>query len=149
MKRKFARKGNGMFDRVFYSADFGKLLLRLSVGGLMLFHGIHKLQHGYAFVEQMLVKSGLPGFLSHGIIVGEVLVPLMIILGFNTRIAALVEAFVMVMAVYLVHMGDLWSFNEHGAHVLELQALYLFGSLAIVFLGAGRYSLGGSNGRWN
>lgn len=138
-----------MFDRMFHSADFGKLLLRLSVGGLMLFHGVHKLQHGYGFIAQMLLKSGLPEYLSHGILVGEIIAPIMIIFGFNTRAAALVEAFVMVMAVYLVHMGDLLSLNEHGAYALELQALYLFGSLAIVFLGAGRYSLGGPNGRWN
>ncbi|MCF8382741.1 MAG: DoxX family protein [Chlorobium sp.] len=138
-----------MFDRAFNNTDFGKLLLRLSVGGLMLFHGIGKLQHGYAFVEKMLLKSGLPEYLSHGILVGEIVAPVMIVLGFNTRAAALVEAFVMVMAVYLVHMGDLYSINEHGAYALEVQTLYLFGSLAIVFLGAGRYSLGGSNGRWN
>ncbi|MBM3161917.1 MAG: DoxX family protein [Chlorobi bacterium] len=138
-----------MFDRMFNNPDAGKLLLRLSVGGLMLFHGIHKLQHGYGFEEKMLLKSDLPGYLSHGILVGEILAPLMIVLGFNTRAAALVEAFVMVMAVYLVHMGDLWSFTGQGAYALELQALYLFGSLAIFFLGAGRYSLGGSGGRWN
>lgn len=149
MKRKFSKKGTAMFDRAFNSNDIGKLMLRLSVGGLMLFHGIHKLQHGYAFVSQMLVKAGLPGYLSHGIIVGEIVAPLMIVFGFNTRAAALIEAFVMVMAIYLVHMGDIYSITEHGAYALELQALYLFGSLAIFFLGAGRYSLGGSNGRWN
>jgi len=138
-----------MFDRVFNNPDLGKLLLRLSVGGLMLFHGIFKLQHGYGFIEKMLVKVNLPDYMSHGILVGEILAPVMIVFGFNTRLAALLEAFVMVMAVYLVHMGDLASFNDHGGYALELQALYLFGSLAILFLGAGRYSLGGSNGRWN
>lgn len=138
-----------MFDRSFNSADFGKLLLRLCVGGLMLFHGIHKLQHGYGFVEKMLLNNALPGYLSHGILVGEVLAPLMVLLGFATRIAALVESFVMVMAIYLVHMDELWSFGQHGGYALELQAMYFFGSLALVFLGAGRYSLGGLNGRWN
>jgi len=97
----------------------------------------------------MLLKSGLPGYLSHGVPVGEILAPLLIILGVYTRAAAMVVAFVMVMAVYLAHMGDLFAFNEHGAYALELQALYLFGSLAIVFIGAGRFSLGGSNGRLN
>jgi putative oxidoreductase len=148
MKRNIARKGDGMFDRMF-SSDFGKLLLRLSVGGLMLFHGFHKLHYGYGSIEQMLLKSGLPGYLSHGVPVGEVLAPLLLILGVYTRAAAMAVAFVMVMAVYLAHMEDLFSFNEHGAYALELQALYLFGSLAIVFLGAGRFSLGGSNGRLN
>jgi putative oxidoreductase len=40
--------------------DFGKLLLRLAVGGLMLFHGLHKLFDGVG-VSNMLVAKGLPG----------------------------------------------------------------------------------------
>ncbi len=39
--------------------DLGKLLLRLAVGGLMLFHGLHKLFGGVGFISGMLV--GLAG----------------------------------------------------------------------------------------
>ncbi|VDR28702.1 Uncharacterised protein [Raoultella terrigena] len=38
--------------------DFGKLLLRLAVGGLMLFHGLHKLFDGVAGISGMLVAKG-------------------------------------------------------------------------------------------
>ena len=40
--------------------DAGKLLLRLAVGGLMLFHGLHKLFGGVGFISGMLVEKGLP-----------------------------------------------------------------------------------------
>ncbi len=33
-------------NRMLTHEDFGKLLLRLAVGGLMLFHGVHKLFAG-------------------------------------------------------------------------------------------------------
>ncbi|MBF0586637.1 DoxX family protein [Prosthecochloris sp. N3] len=135
-----------MGANVISSNDLGKLLLRLSVGGLMLFHGVHKLQHGVDFISNMLAEAGLPQVLSYGVFVGEVIAPLMIVLGILSRPAALVEAFVMLMAVYLVHMGELWQLTEHGGYALELQALYFFGSLAIVFLGSGRYSVSGGNG---
>ena len=126
--------------------DLGKLLLRLSVGGLMLFHGIHKLANGLGFIRKSLVDAGLPEALSYGVPLGEVVAPLMIVLGVFARPAAIVEAFLMVMAVYLVHTEDLFTLTQHGGYALELQALYFFGSIAIVFLGSGRYSVSGGKG---
>jgi len=137
-----------MLDRIVDNGDFGRLLLRLALGFLMLFHGVNKLQYGYGFVGAMLGKAGLPVALSHGILVGEFVAPLFILLGLYTRPAALVQAFVMVMALYLVHTKDLWSLNEHGGYALELQMLYLFGSLALFFLGAGRFSLSKGQDAW-
>ena len=138
-----------MIDRIIQNNDLGKLLLRFSVGGLMLFHGIHKLESGLDFIEKSLVDAGLPAFLSYGVLVGEILAPLLVVLGILSRPAALLEAFVMVMAVYLVHAGELFSLTQHGGHALELQFLYLFGSLAIVFLGSGKYSVSRGRGLWD
>lgn len=42
------------------SNDCGLLVLRLTVGGLMLFHGIHKLTAGVGFIGGMLAQMGLP-----------------------------------------------------------------------------------------
>lgn len=138
-----------MIDRIIQNNDLGKLLLRFSVGGLMLFHGIHKLESGLGFIEKSLVEAGLPAFLSYGVLVGEILAPLLVVLGILSRPAALLEAFVMVMAVYLVHADELFSLTQHGGHALELQFLYLFGSLAIVFLGSGKYSVSRGRGLWD
>ena len=51
--------------------DAGKLLLRLAVGGLMLFHGIHKLIDGVDGISGMLAAQGLPGFIAYGVLVGK------------------------------------------------------------------------------
>jgi putative oxidoreductase len=148
MAKKYPKRRLLMIDRFVNNSDLGKLLLRVSLGIMMLFHGVNKLQQGYGFVEQMLVKAGFPGYLSHGILVGELLAPLLMVLGLYTRQAALLQAFVMVMAIYLVHTKELFSVNAHGGYALELQALYLFGSLAVFFLGAGRFNVSRSKSSW-
>ncbi|MEI7934078.1 MAG: DoxX family protein [Chlorobiaceae bacterium] len=138
-----------MLERFVNNSDLGKLLLRVSVGTLLLFHGVNKIQNGYGFVESVLLKARLPGYLSHGILVGELLAPLLMVAGLYTRPAALVQTFVMVMAIFLVHSRELFSVSEHGGYALELQALYLFGSLAVFFFGAGRFSFSRGGGLWN
>ena len=64
MAKKYPKRRLLVVDRFVNNSDLGKLILRLLVGLLLLFHGIDKLQHGYGFVEQMLVKTGFPGYFS-------------------------------------------------------------------------------------
>ena len=45
--------------------------------------------------------------------------------------------------------AELFDIGPMGGWAIELQGLFLFGSLAILLLGAGRYSVGGLNGRYN
>ena len=52
-------------------------------------------------------------------------------------------------AVGLAHMGQLFSMTKQGGWSLELPGMFLFAALAVMFLGAGRYSLGGADGRAN
>ncbi|MBK9246396.1 MAG: DoxX family protein [Burkholderiales bacterium] len=127
----------------------GKLVLRLSVGVLMLMHGIHKVGAGVDGIVGMVARTGLPGALGYLVYVGEVLAPVLVIIGLWTRPAALLMFVTMIVAVWLVHMGDLLLLTKSGGWALELQGLFLFGSLAIALLGAGRFSLGGSQGRFN
>lgn len=128
---------------------FGKLVLRLSVGTLMLLHGIHKIRNGVQGIIDRVAAAGLPGELGYLVLVGEVLAPVLVIVGLWTRPAALMMAITMIVAVWLVHMNDLYLLTRTGGWALELQGLFLFGSLAIALLGAGRFSLGGANGRLN
>lgn len=123
------------------NADLGKLIIRLSLGGLMLFHGIAKLLHGVGFIEGQLASHGLPAFLAYGVYIGEVIAPLMIILGYQTRIGALLIVFNMLVAIVLVHSHQLISLGNSGGWALELQGFFLFTALAVVFLGPGRYKL--------
>jgi putative oxidoreductase len=123
------------------SADAGKLLLRLTVGILLLLHGIAKVIGGPASIVALVEKAGMPGSFGYAVYLGEVVAPLALILGVWTRIAALVVALNMGVAIALVHMGELFSLNEGGGWALELQAMFLFGALAVALIGPGRYAL--------
>lgn len=101
-------------NRTLSHDDFGKLLLRLAVGGLMLFHGLHKLFGGVGFISGMLVEKGLPGFIAYGVLVGEVVAPVLIVLGILTRPAALVLAFTMIVAWLMVGTGKTFALDAVG-----------------------------------
>ena len=127
------------------SKDTAKLILRLTIGILVLFHGIAKIQNpgSIDFIQGLLQAKHLPGFIAYGIYVGEVVAPLMLIVGFRTRFAAGIIAFTLLMAVFLAHLDQLFALAKMGGgYALELQALYFFGALAIIGLGSGKYALG-------
>lgn len=127
------------------SKDTAKLILRLTIGILVLFHGIAKIQNpgSIDFIQGLLEAKHLPGFIAYGIYVGEVVAPLMLIVGFRTRFAAGIIAFTLLMAVFLAHLDQLFALAKMGGgYALELQALYFFGALAIIGLGSGKYALG-------
>lgn len=121
--------------------DLGLLILRLSVGVLMLLHGISKLMHGADGIGQMLAASDLPSFIAYGVYVGEVIAPLFIIFGYGTRVAAAIFVFNMIVAVGMAHAADVFTLSESGGWAIELQGLYVFGALALMFTGAGKYAL--------
>lgn len=121
--------------------DLAKLILRLTVGGLMLFHGIAKIGKGVSGIANMLENEGLPGFIAYGVYVGEVVAPLMLIVGFRARIAALIVAFNMLVAVLLAHPDDILALDSRGAWAIELAAFFFFASLAIYWLGPGKYQI--------
>lgn len=129
--------------------DLGKLILRLALGVFILFHGVAKLMSGPGMIAGIVTKAGLPEYLAYGVYAGEVIAPLLVILGFWTRPGALAIAINMIVAVWLVHLGDLTAISKTGGWALELQGMFLFGALAVALLGAGRFSVGGAAGRWN
>lgn len=123
------------------NTDLGLLIMRLSVGVLMLLHGIFKLTHGVGFIEQVVLQNGLPSFMTYGVYVGEVIAPLFVILGYGTRVAALIFAFNCFVASMLVHLPTMFTLNEQGGWAVELLGLYFLGALALVFTGGGKYAL--------
>jgi putative oxidoreductase len=129
--------------------DTAKLLLRVVLGFVILLHGISKIKGGPGFVLDVVDKAGLPHPFGYLVYVGEVLAPVLMIVGFWTRAAALLIAINMIVAVLLVHMGQIFSLSPEGGWAIELQALFLVVAVAIALLGAGRYSVGGGGGRWN
>ncbi len=139
----------GEYEQLAHMASAGKLLLRVVIGALILFHGVSKIKNGLGPIPGLLTQHGLPAELAYLCYAGEVVAPLMLIVGVWTRLAALIVVVNMATAVALVHMPQILTVNEQGGWALELQAMYLFGALAVMLLGAGRYSAGGALGRWN
>ena len=129
--------------------DIGKLILQLVLGSLILFHGVSKIMQGPASVLELVAKTGMPESIGYLVYVGEVLAPLLLIIGLWTRAAALIVVVNMAVAVLLVHTGQIFTLSKTGGWALELQGMYFFTALAIVFLGAGRFSVSGASGRFN
>lgn len=117
-----------------YHPRVGFFILRWSVAGLMLFHGVAKLMKGVGGIEGMVTSMGLPGFLAYGVLIGEVVAPVLVLIGVLVGPAALVMAINMGFAIALVHTGELLMLGKQGGWALELQGLFLFGSLAIALM---------------
>ncbi|MEJ2415086.1 MAG: DoxX family protein [Sulfurimonas sp.] len=120
--------------------DLAKLLLRLSLGILILFHGIHKVIHGIGGIKSMMDATIFPSFFAYGVYVGELIAPIFIILGLYARVAAGVLAFNMFVAIYLAY-GFSLSLSKHGGITWELPFVYFVMSILVVLLGSGKYSV--------
>jgi putative oxidoreductase len=123
--------------------DAGTLVLRVALGILVLLHGVDKVLHGVSGIEGMLQGLGLPGPLAYGVYLGEVLGPILLIIGWHARVGAGLIVLNMLVAIALAHRQDLLQLNQHGAWALELQGMYLFTAVALVLTGPGRLSVDG------
>jgi len=119
----------------------GKLILRLTLGVLILLHGIAKLMGGIDFIASSVRAAGLPSFVAYGVYIGEVIAPLMVIIGWYSRLGAAIIAINMLFAIALAHKAQLFALGQTGGWALELQGMFLFSALAIALLGPGRFSV--------
>ena len=129
--------------------DLGKFLIRFILAFGMLFHGYGKLLGGAGHIAGMLEGMGIPSFIGYGVILGAFVAPLLIIVGFKSRLGGLVMSLTMLVALLLVHTGDIFTVNDHGIWTIEVLAIYLVGGLGIAFLGSGKYSLSRGLGDWD
>ncbi len=116
--------------------DLGLLVLRIGISGLMLTHGVPKF---LAFIGGDLSVVGDPlgigGLLSTILVlIGELVAPVLIIIGIKTRFAAVAAAITMAVAAFVVHGADPLAKKE-------LALLYLIGFIAVAFMGAGSISV--------
>lgn len=133
--------------------SIGLLILRLGVGGFMLTHGLGKLQK---LIAGEFDYAGDPIGVGQelsliGAVLGEFVGALLVVFGFATRIGAAAAAFVMGVAAFVIHRTDPWTMGEAAQLFQSGEAeswaskepalLYLIPFLALVFLGAGRFSL--------
>ncbi|MGH8738735.1 MAG: DoxX family protein [Burkholderiales bacterium] len=123
--------------------DIGKLVLRLTLGLLILLHGVGKILHPAAlgFIGAKLTDLGLPHEVAYLVYVGEVVAPLLIILGVYSRIGGLLVVINMIFALVLVHSTQLLTLGKNGGWALELEGFYLFCGLAVLLFGSGKVAI--------
>ena len=81
--------------------NLGILFIRLGLGICLFMHGFHKILNGIGDVKSILVSSKLPEFLVYFVYLGEVVAPIMIILGIFSRVAS---CFVLALSYYMLTM---------------------------------------------
>ncbi|AMD84782.1 putative oxidoreductase [Capnocytophaga haemolytica] len=125
------------------NVNSGLLILRLTVGLLMIPHGINKLVHPAAldYVKSTLVDKGLPFWIAYLVFLSEIIAPLFVVLGFRTRGAAFVMFLGGLMTLYLAYSNVLFATTEHGGWAPELPALFMFGALVLCFTGGGKMAV--------
>lgn len=124
------------------SADsVGKLILRVTLAVLMLFHGYAKLTKGVSGIESNLASIGFPGWVAYGVYIGEILAPILLIVGWYARVGGLLILVNMIFAIGLVHSKQFLDITKTGGWQLELQMFFLMGGLVVALIGPGRYAV--------
>ncbi len=118
------------------STDWASLILRLSLGLLMLTHGFPKFMKYFSGEE---IKFADPVFIGMGVtfafaVFAEFFCSILIILGLWTRLAVIPLMATMLVAVSIIHANDPMGKKE-------LPLLYLFPFIALFLLGSGRFSM--------
>ncbi|HET8838803.1 MAG TPA: DoxX family protein [Flavobacteriaceae bacterium] len=115
--------------------DLALLLGRISIGLLMLVHGISKINGFSESPVQFFDFMGLGAEVSLGLaIFAEVGCSVLILFGLGTRFAVIPLIVTMLVAVLVVHGGDPFIKQEMGLH-------YLLVYIMLFLTGSGRYSL--------
>ena len=130
-------------------ADVGALVLRVTTGVLLFFHGWHKVLAGVENQMQLLVDHGIPGFFMYFGYISEVVAPVLIVLGIFTRISILTIVVTMIVVFYVAPF-PLWALHERtGAWVIEVQLFFFLIPVAMFFIGPGRFRVWRSkSGNW-
>ena len=133
----------------FHNNDLAKLIVRVTCAGLLIMHGSNSVIHGIQHIKDMVRNAGLPEFISYGNLIGEFVAPIFMIIGYKTRIAALIVAFNMLLSILIAHTDIMFMRNDFGGWMIELNIFYMMTALAVFFSGAGKYSVSRGVGRWD
>ena len=128
--------------------DFGLFIARITLGVVMLPHGLQKLLGlfggaGFSGTVDFFVGSGLPAAVAILIIIGESFGALGLILGFLSRLAALGMTLIMLGAIFMVHLQYGFFMNWFGSKAgegFEYHLLALGLSLVVLIKGGGKWS---------
>ncbi|WP_339633344.1 DoxX family protein [Bizionia echini] len=110
-------------------------ILRISISGMMLVHGIPKIERLFSSPIEFGDPIGVGPTTSLILaLIGEVVAPIFIIIGYKTKLAAIPATITMLVAAFIVHLED-------DFYTKEKALLYLVGFLVLFLTGPGKYSL--------
>lgn len=123
------------------SFNLATLVLRLAFGGLLIHHGYQKLVGFSAIKPKFLNLFNLGQGVNLGLtIFAELICAALVLIGLFTRFAAIPVIIVMIVALFMVHKGLIFSEGE-------MAGLFLAGYLAILIVGPGKISVDGMSGK--
>ncbi|AZQ58324.1 DoxX family protein [Maribacter sp. MJ134] len=115
--------------------DIGLAFFRIAVSAMMLFHGLPKFQKliagNFEFGNPLGIGAAPSLFLA---VIGEFVCPILLIIGFKTRWAAIPAAITMLVAAVIVHGEDPFGTKEKAL-------FYLVAFVTIALLGPGKFSI--------
>jgi putative oxidoreductase len=119
-----------------FQSSLALLILRIGSGGLILTHGIPKLQRLFSGAEIKFADPlGLGPVISLGLATfAEVVCAILVIIGFKIRLAVIPLIITMLTAAFYAHLND--PFGKK-----ELPLLYCIIFISLLLTGGGAYSL--------
>jgi putative oxidoreductase len=115
--------------------DIGLAFFRIAISALMLTHGLPKFQKlisgNFEFGDPIGIGAAPSLFLA---VIGEFICPILIIVGFKTRLSAVPAAITMAVAAFIVHGADDFGTKEKSL-------LYLVSFVTIIFVGPGKFGV--------
>lgn len=111
------------------------LVLRIGASAMMLTHGIPKIERLFNSPIEFPDPLGIGALFSLILtIIGEVIAPILIIIGLKSRFASIVVLITMLVAAFVVHAND--SFGQK-----EKALLYALCFIVIFLAGPGKFSI--------
>ena len=115
--------------------DVGLAFFRISISAMMLTHGLPKFQKliagDFEFGDPIGIGPAPSLFLA---VIGEFICPILVIIGYKTRLASIPTAITMLVAALVVHTADPFGSKEKAF-------LYVVAFVTIALLGPGKFSI--------
>lgn len=115
--------------------DIGLAFFRIAISAMMLTHGLPKFQNlisgNFEFGDPIGIGATPSLFLA---VIGEFICPILIIIGFKTRLSAIPTAITMGVAAFIAHGADDFGTKEKAL-------LYLVSFITIIMVGPGKFSV--------